>query len=59
MDWIASAADCESEDNITVVEGTINPSLSSILMQQIDHLALCDDYGIGFFVQAVDIALTN
>ena len=59
VDWTSPAADYENDDEVHVRNTMISSDLSVHLMQLIDPLGSCDDYGISFYLQALDIVCSD
>ena len=52
VDWTAPAPDYDSDEGVHVPDTLIT---SVRLMHNIDPLAPCDDYGISFYLQALNL----
>ena len=59
MDWASPAADYDRDDEIHVPDTMISSDLAIHLMQQIDPVGSCDDYGICFYLQALNIVCND
>ena len=58
IDWAGPSPHCDSDADIHIPE-TVTPSssISASLLQHIDPLASCDNYGISIYMQALHIVI--